>query len=409
MTLKIAIDELMNGLARYAGRVVIVLDDLHHVGSEDGLESLGYAVEHLPGTTRIIATTRSDPRLRLGRLRARGRLGELRARDLAFTPDEAQELLTQHGVAGLDRGDVELLVQRTEGWPAGLGLAGMWLAKAAEPREQLQEFSASHTHVADYLTTEVLDILAPEVRTFLLRSSVLGRFTAQLCDSVLQQDDSAAMLEALARSNLFLVPLDGRGEWYRYHHLFRELLQAELAMKEPGAPAELHRRAAEWFIANGLIQEGLEHTAALGDPAALAALLQEQQVQLIRGGHTDLFVRWLERVPDDELAGRPVLAAAGALASGLMAQPTTLRKRYAAVAENGKDSLPDAQRIYVETIVAMTRGGMLDLSVTESLNDAQKAADLAVSYVERPRSPSAGGTRPRCLPRRRRRARSEGR
>ena len=296
------IDELLNGLAGYDGNVVIVLDDLHHVHAAGGLSMLEYAVERLPRTTRVLATTRSDPAIRLGRLRARGELGELRARDLAFTPEELRVFLTSQGVTPLEPADVELLIQRTEGWPAGIGLAGMWLAKTDAPQKNLREFSASNRHVTDYLTSEVLDTLDIETRSFLLETSVLERFTADLCDAVRDADGSAVRLDGLARSNLFLVALDGRGEWYRYHHLFRELLRAELATVDPEAEATLHRRAATWFLGHDLLDEALEHTAATGDGSALADLLLARHLDLIRGGMLDTFTGWLGQVSGSELA-----------------------------------------------------------------------------------------------------------
>ncbi len=377
----LVIDELMNGLAGYAGTVVIVLDDLHHITSEEPLRSVGYAVGHLPQTTRIVATTRADPALSLSRLRARGALGELRAADLAFTVDEARDLMAAHGVGQLELDDIERLVERTEGWPAGVGLAGLWLSGAPAPSANVREFSASHTHVADYLTTEVLDILAPEVRTFLLRTSVLTRFTASLCDAVLETTDSAGMLGTIERSNLFLVPLDGRGEWYRYHHLFRELLLAELELGDPGAPALLHGRAATWMLEQGLIEPALEHTFAMGDPGALAALLEAQSRELIRTGKSDVLLRWLIQLPLDQVAARPALAAIGAMTSGLLAEPASIGRRYAAIAETGAAELPEPYRGYVQALVALTRGGLLDRDLGLVLSDARRAADIAAAQV----------------------------
>jgi len=376
-----AIDELLNGLAGYAGMVVIVLDDLHHVTSEDGLRSLGYAVERLPQTTRMVATARADPSMRLGRYRARGALGEVRAEDLAFTVEETEAVMLAHGASRLEREDLERLVQRTEGWPAGVGLAGMWLSKARAPRDNLLEFSGSHSHVADYLTTEVLDILDPDIRAFLLRTSVLGRFSAELCDAVLETDDSAERLAAIERSNLFLVPLDGRGEWYRYHHLFRELLLAELAHIDATAISELHRRAAVWFDERGMLEEALEHTSALDEPAALAVVLETHSREMVRTGRSDVFLQWLERLPDSEITQRPALAAIGAVTSGLLAKPAYVSRRYAAMAEASAEALPEPHRSYVEAIVSLTRGGLLDRALAECLDDARHAADLSVRLV----------------------------
>ena len=375
------IDELLNGLAGYDGSAVIVLDDLHHVTAPDGLTSLAYAVERLPRTTRMVATTRSDPAIRLGRLRAKGELGELRARDLAFTSEELGAFLRAQGVTPLEREDVDLLIQRTEGWPAGVGLASMWLARADAPRQNLREFSASNRHVTDYLTSEVLDMLDVDTRRFLLETSVLDRFTADTCDAVRAAGDSAERLEALARSNLFLVALDGRGEWYRYHHLFRELLLAELATTDSEAPAALHRRAAAWFGEHDLLEEALKHTEATGDQGALADLLLAQQMNLIRSGMLDTLTSWLERVSEAELSARPQLAAAGALSSGMVAQPANVRRRYAALAEKGAEDAPEPVRQFVRAVAGITRGGLLDGDLDASIAEAHVAADLARRYV----------------------------
>jgi len=201
------IDELLNGLAGHDGRVVIVLDDLQHVGSERCLRSLADAVERLPGATRMVAMTRSDPGRRLGRLRARGALGELRAQDIAFNSEEAHELLVERVGISVSVEEVELLVERTEGWPAGISLAALWLAGLEEPSEGIRQFSADHRHVADYLTSEVLDALEDETRSFLLRTSILDRFNATLCDAVLGTENAAGVLAEIERSNLFLVAL----------------------------------------------------------------------------------------------------------------------------------------------------------------------------------------------------------
>jgi len=214
------IDELLNALAGYDGSVVIVLDDLQHVSSERCLRSLAYAVERLPGATRMVAMTRSDPGRRLGRLRARGALGELRAHEIAFNSEEARELLVERVGIAVSVEDVELLVERTEGWPAGVSLAALWLAGLKQPSVGIRQFSADHRHVADYLTSEVLDALEGDTRSFLLRTSILDRFTARLCDAVLGTESAAAVLAEIERSNLFLVALDARGVWYRYTTCF---------------------------------------------------------------------------------------------------------------------------------------------------------------------------------------------
>ena len=376
-----AIDELLLGLAGYAGQIVIVLDDLHHMTDEDGLELLEYAVERLPTSTRVIATTRTDPSIRLNTFRGRGILGEVRAKELAFTVEEAEAFLESRGITGLDREDVEVLVEHTEGWPAAIALAGMWLGGTDAPHQQLREFSASNRHVADYLTSEVLETLTPDVRAFLMQTSILRRFTAELCDWVIGAVDSAERLKALEQSNLFLVSLDGRGEWFRYHNLFRELVHAELVASDPSALPDLNRRAATWCIEHGLIEDALEYAWATGDPAELADLLQTHYLELARAGKFTTFTGWLERLPDSVLSERPVLCASGVLMSMMAAQPAPIRRRYAALAEAGLETLPAAERWRAQALVSLTRGGVLDTDLGQALSYSTEATGLALEHV----------------------------
>jgi LuxR family transcriptional regulator, maltose regulon positive regulatory protein len=351
------------------------------VGSERCLRSLAYAVERLPRATRMVAMTRSDPGRRLGRLRARGALGELRARDIAFNSEEARELLVERVGIPVSMEDVELLVERTEGWPAGVSLAALWLAGLDEPSEGIRQFSADHRHVADYLTSEVLDAVEDETRSFLLRTSILDRFTAKLCDTVLDTENAARVLGEIERSNLFLVALDARGVWYRYHYLFRELLRIDLATTSPEAAPELHRRAHDWFLANGLLEEALAHAAAVGH-TELAKLLTAEHLALIRSGKLDVFMALLDQLPDEQLERFPVLAAAGAIAAGVIAQPAAKWTRLATIAEENRDTLPDAERRYVEVVVALARAVLLDDDLEIALCHATLAVTLARSHVD---------------------------
>ena len=234
-----AVDEVMNSLVAFERPVTIVLDDLHTVKSESSLGSIAHGIERLPANARVVATTRSDPSIGLARLRARRALAEFRARDLAFTVEETRELMSGEGVE-LSTESVALLTERTEGWPAGLYLAALWLRELDDPDRRVREFAGSARQVGDYLSAEVLTALDRETREFVLRTSVLGRFTPALCDAVLGREDSSGVLAELNRSNMFLVALDARGEWYRYHHLFGEVLQLELG---PEPAVELRRRA----------------------------------------------------------------------------------------------------------------------------------------------------------------------
>ncbi|MGB8878070.1 MAG: AAA family ATPase, partial [Solirubrobacteraceae bacterium] len=274
-----AVDELMNRLVAYDRPATIVLDDLHTVRSETSLRSIEHAIERLPPTVRLVAATRSEPAISIAPLRATRALIEIRARELAFTVDEARELIAREGIK-LSGDSLELLVERTEGWPAGLYLAALWLRDFAEPDEGVEAFAGSARQVADYLTAEVLTALDPRTRDFLVRTSVLDRFTPELCDAVVDREDSAAVVAQLARSNMFLVASDPRGEWYRYHHLFGELLRLELGTEETHT---VRRRAMAWCRAHGHIEDAIEYAAAAGEAELVAQLLVEHDRELVWG------------------------------------------------------------------------------------------------------------------------------
>jgi LuxR family transcriptional regulator, maltose regulon positive regulatory protein len=351
-----AVDELMNGLVSYRRRVAIVLDDLHAVRSDASVRSIAHAIERLPDNARLLALTRSDPAIGLARLRARRALTEIRARELAFTVDEARELIVGEGIE-LSAESLELLVERTEGWPAGLYLAALWLRDLADPDGGVRAFAGSARHVGDYLADEVLSALSPDTRDFLLRTSVLGRFTPELCDGVLRREDSAPVLAELARTNMFLVALDARGEWYRYHRLFGEVLQLELGRE---AAPELRRRAAAWCRAQGLVEDAIEYAAAAGDAETVAELLLEHHLEFIRGGRLGQFLGWIRWLPAELLVGHPVLPASGAAAAALLARPDVEVQRLLAVAERARRERPQLWSPYAEAAVEFIRAEVIE-------------------------------------------------
>ncbi len=351
-----AVDELMNGVVAYGRPVTIVLDDLHAVRSEASLGSIAHAIERLPPEARVVVSTRSDPAVGLAKLRASRALIEVRARELAFTVDEARELFVREGIE-LSGDSVGLLVERTEGWPAGLYLAALWLRDLDDPDEGVRAFAGSARHVGDYLTVEVLAALPAETRGFLVQTSVLGRFTPELCDAVLGREASAAVLAELARSNMFLVALDARAEWYRYHHLFGELLQLELGRD---AARELRRRAADWCRAHGLVEEAIEHASAAGDAETVAEILLENHLEFIRGGRAGQFLGWVRRLPPELLVEHPLLPAAGAAAAGLLARPEVEIQRLLAVSERARRERRPAWTPYVEAVVELTRAEVIE-------------------------------------------------
>ena len=256
--------------------VVLVLDDVHLLENREGREALSILAEHVPPGSRLVLAGRAAPPLRVARLRAEGRLLEVGPADLALTRPEAAALLREAGLA-LGPGEVAALHQRTEGWPAGLYLAALYLA-AQHQREggslgtAAVSFGGDDRLVSEYIRAEFLATVSRRHREFLTRTAMLEQMSGPLCEAVLELPGAAAVLAELARSNLLLVPLDRRGVWYRYHHLFRDVLLAELERAEPGLLPALRRRAAAWCLANGRPADALEYSIAAGDVDAVAQL-----------------------------------------------------------------------------------------------------------------------------------------
>ncbi len=370
------VDELMNGLVAYGRPLAIVLDDLHAVKSETSLRAIGHAIKRLPPNARLLVSTRSDPAISLARLRARGALTEIRARELAFTVEETRDLMLREDIA-LSSSSVELLTERTEGWPAGCYLAALWLRDLDNQDEGVRAFAGSHRHVADYLADEVLAALAPETKDFLVRTSALGRFTPELCDAVLGREDSAVLLAELSRSNQFLVALDARGEWYRYHHLFGELLQLELGREDARA---LHLGAAAWCRAQGLIEDAIEHADAAGDAETVAQLLVENDREFVWGGQITQFLTWVRRLPSELLLQHPSLPAAGAVAAALLGSPEVEVSRLLGIAERAGKERPELWSPYVEVIVESTRAALIERGdVGAAIEHARRAVAAAAA------------------------------
>ena len=258
---------LINELAAQPGEdeVLLVLDDYHLIDSRPVHESLAFLLEHLPPGLRLVLASRADPPLPLARLRARGQLAELRAAELRFTAEEAAALLRQAAGAGLPDAAVAALAARTEGWAAGLQLAALSLRGQADAAGFVAAFGGSHRYVLDYLAEEVLERQPEQVREFLLETSVLERLCGALCDAVTGRAGGQALLEQIERAGLFLVPLDEVRGWWRYHHLFADLLRVRLHQQRPERVPALHRYAAAWYEEHGLADDAVRHALAAGD------------------------------------------------------------------------------------------------------------------------------------------------
>ena len=296
---------------------VLVLDDYHAITDPGTHDAVAFLLEHLPPQVHLLLTTRADPPLPLARLRSRGQLAEVRAADLRFSPDEAQQFLSDVMDVDLDAAAVTALDRRTEGWAAGLQLAGLSLRDLADASAQeafVADFAGSNRFVLDYLADEVLARQPPEVRAFLLRTSVLQALTGDLCDAVTGQDGGAATLEQLERGNVFVVPLDPARSWYRYHHLFADVLRARLLAEHPDEVPRLHLRASEWYDAHGHVEEAVRHAQAAGDHERAGRLMEAGLGDVRRARRDDLLLAWLGSLPDAVVRHSPVLSVAAAWA-----------------------------------------------------------------------------------------------
>ena len=307
---------LLNELSRVELPLFLVLDDYHLITNPTCHQTLTFFLDHVPADVHVVLSGRSDPPLPLARMRARGELAEIRVADLQFTDEEALALLNGPMGLQLGTGDAQRLAERTEGWAAGLVLAGLSLRGRQDPSAFIASFHGDNRHVADYLSAEVLARQPDTIRRFLLGTSVLERLSGPLCDAVLEAEGSARLLEELERSNLFLVPLDDRREWYRYHHLFAELLRVELDSREPGLLVTLHRRAAAWHRQAGNLDEAIGHASAAGEFAEAAALIARHWLTYWRRGHRATVARWLDGLPEEAIMANPPVAYVAAWIRG---------------------------------------------------------------------------------------------
>lgn len=302
-----ALATLINALEADGREVILVLDDLHAIDSGAIHQQLAWLLDHLPARIHVVVGTRADPPMPLARLRARGALTEVRAVDLRFTEEEAAEYLNASMGLGLAATDLAALEARTEGWIAALQLAALSLRGRPDPSEFIAAFAGDDRYVVDYLVEEVLRRQQPDVREFLLQTSILARLTGPLADAVTGRSDGRSTLEGLDRGNLFLVPLDDQRRWYRYHHLFGGVLRTYLAAEMGDAVPELHRRAGLWFEAQGDLDEAIRHAFEGGDLERAADVLELAAPRMGQLRREPALARLLDRLPRDVIDRRPVL------------------------------------------------------------------------------------------------------
>jgi LuxR family transcriptional regulator, maltose regulon positive regulatory protein len=301
--------------------VALVLDDVHALHNSECRAALSVLADHVPGGSRLALAGRAEPPLRVARLRAEGKILEIGAGDLSLTCAEASSLL--HNVdLTLSVDEVAGLHQRTEGWPAGLYLAALCLREGGPLATAAVSFGGDDRLVSEYMESEFLARISHRKRAFLTRTAVLDRMSGPLCEAVLDLPGAAAILADLARSNLLLVPLDRRGQWYRYHHLFRDMLLADLERLEPGMVPVLRRRAAGWCLRNGLPEEALEYSIAAGDASAAAGLVEKLAVPAHRQGRVTTIQQWFQWLEDQGgIEGKPMVAVLASLLSALTGRP----------------------------------------------------------------------------------------
>ncbi len=340
---------LVNALAELPEPVVLVIDELHLVRSRDCLAQLGFLVMHPPATLRLVLSSRSDPALPLHVPRVRGRLVELRAADLAFTEDEAGELLAAHGL-DLPERVVRALCARTEGWSAGLRLAALSLQGRTDVERFVADFAGDDRAIADYLLAEVLDQQSPRVRGFLLRTSIVDRVSGELADALTGEDDGADTLATLERANGFVLGIDQRRQWYRYHRLFAKLLRTR-ARRELGAELpQLHRRAASWYAARGFESLALRHAVEAEDWDLAVEVVAKHWIELFVHGQGGAIRALVDSLPAERLREDAELAAALAC-TALDVGDVDAAEVHLAHAELAAGRVPPVRRrAYLETL-----------------------------------------------------------
>ena len=339
------IPALLNELAALPAPVVLVLDDYHVIKERACQEQIAFLLLHLPPTAQIVLITRADPPLPLARLRALGEMVEVRERELRFEPQEAAALVHTVAAARLNGSDLADLMERTEGWPAGVYLAALSLRGHPSPSAFVRQFSGDNRFIVDFLADDVFGRQPPEIQRFLTRTCILGRFCAPLCDAVSGSANATEILDILERENLFLVPLDETRQWYRYHHLFAQVLRGQLARTEPDILPALHRRASAWHRLHGSVDEAISHAITAGDLDNATDLIASNWFPYVNSGRVATVLRWLRSLGDDWIAASPVAAHCAAWAAALSGERQSAR-RWLPVIEAGQHEgpLPDGMR-----------------------------------------------------------------
>jgi LuxR family transcriptional regulator, maltose regulon positive regulatory protein len=355
--------------------VVLVLDDVHLLHNSECRAAVSVLADHVPADSRLVLAGRNNPPLRLARLRAEGRIAEVGPADLSLTRAEAAALLRAAGMR-LGEDEVTALHERTEGWPVGLYLAALYLREGGSVGTAAVSFGGNDRLVSEYMESEFLARISRRHRVFLTRTAVLERMSGGLCEAVLELPGAAAALAELGRSNLLLVPLDRRGQWFRYHHLFRDMLLAELERDEPGLMPVLRRRAASWCLANDLAEEAVGYSLAAGDVDMVARLVENLWLPTFRQGRYATLRRWFQWLDDHGGIGtHPTIAALAGIAAAATGRPAEA-ERWADVVDHwqyGDGPGPDDPA--AEAWAAVLRAAMCRRGVQQMRADADEAIE----------------------------------
>ena len=315
---------VINQMSEIPDRFILVLDDYHLLTAESIQGFIAFLIDHQPSQLCLVLVTRADPPLPLARLRAQGRLVELRQNELCFIPEEVANFLSQTMGLDLSSEQVGFLANRTEGWPTGLQLAAISLRNVQDRSAFFKGFSGEHEFIADYLTDEVLMRLTEPIKAFLLQTSILERLSAPLCEAVTGQTGAQEILEQIMDANLFIMPLDSQHSWYRFHILFADLLRKRLQSTQGGIVSDLHNRASLWFEENNLVNLAIEHAIAGKNGERAARLIEQVAERLLMYGEAASLLRWLEALPEEQVLAHPVLGSLYGIALILCARPIRL-------------------------------------------------------------------------------------
>ena len=375
---------LLNEIAALPDHFVLVLDDYHAIDSKPVDEALTFLLEHLPPHLHLVIATREDPQLPLARLRVRGQLTELRAADLRFTPAEAAEFLNRVMSLNLSAEDVAALETRTEGWIAGLQLAALSMHGNQDTASFIKSFTGSHHFVLDYLIEEVLQQQSERIQTFLLVTSILERMCGSLCDAVLCDSSVSGQetLEYIEQANLFIVPLDNDRHWYRYHHLFGDLLRQRLGQRlSTGEVAGHHLRASRWYEKTGDEAGAFHHAIAAGDFVRAAELAEAAWQGMNESFQTAAWLGWVKKLPEEVIRVRPVLCTllGQAFADAGEPEASELRLQDAERCLDGSDVANKAQLKPLPAMIALARA--YNAQVQGNLAATVKYAELALQII----------------------------